>query len=597
MIKTTRTFKALLVAAIVAACATAAEVSFTISDKHTYVGVPVRIQISIENAEDHDPPSFPDIPNADVRTSPPSSSNAINIVNGKIDRKFTTIYTYAIIPRSEGQLTIPAFSVVADGETYATEPQTIAVRKSENEGLLSVKLIGNRDSVYVGEPINVTLEIWIRQYTSNRIKLDYNDMWNTINHDATSWGQFANLLDSRRSNVSVRSAIQADKNGRRHNYFIYSVQNQFWPERPGKLDGGSITIVADYPLSVSRNRFSVFRGPSIDRAKPVTATVEDPDIIVKAPPTQNQPAVFRGAVGTYTINAAASPTTVSVGDPITITLDINGTGRLDRLQAPPLNDQPQLTNDFRIPDETLAGIVKQNTKTFTQSIRATRDDITEIPPISFAYFDPDIEEYVTIKTDPIPISVKQNAQLPVTQMVEGTHTSSVTNLTARTEGLLANIDDPELLLTTQTVTITPATLTVAGGLPILYLATLLFQTNRRKLKSNVALGRRRTAKRNANQTLAEAIAAQDPTTTATRAANALTTYIADRCNLPAGGLTRQDAIDQLQQRNITDELINNINHLLEECETIQYAPSTSAAKDITERTQNAINQLEKENLK
>ncbi len=561
---------ALLIATMLTACTQAANVSFTISKKKSYVGVPVQLQISIENAEDHTPPSFPDIPNADVRTAPPSSSHMTTIVNGQMERKSTT--------------------------TYTSQPQTITVKKSDNNDLLSVELTGQKNSVYIGESINVTLEIRLKQFNKNRVKLDFRDMWSTINQNASTWGQFASLVNTRNNNIKVRTT-RRNTNGQQHTYFVYSVENQFWPERPGKLEGGNITIVANYPLSVSRNRFSILRRLSIDRAKPVSATVKDPDITVKSPPTQNQPAIFRSAVGNYTIATTATPTVANVGDPITITLSITGNGRLDLLQPPPLTDQPSLTNDFRVPDEPLAGVVNGQTKTFTQSIRATRDDITEIPPIKFAYFDPDIEQYVTIQSDPIPISIKQQTQLPVTQMVEGSLTPSITNLTARTDGLLANIDDPGLLLTTQTVTITPTTLTILGSLPILYTATLLFQSNRRKLKNNIALARRKSAKRIANHKLANAINTTDPTAAANLAASTLTTYIADRCNLPAAGLTRTDAVTHLQNRFVTESLITDIDQLLEECEHIQYAPSTSAAQNITTRTQQCITRLEKEYLK
>ncbi len=574
----------------------AGDVSFTISDRKTYVGVPIQITVEITNAQDHDPPKVADIQGADVRIGPPANSQFTSIFNGQMEQRITTTYTINIIPRKEGDLVIPPLAITVDDETYTSQPQTITVRKSENKGLLDIKLIGDVDSVYVGEPINVTLEIWLRQFKKNRTTLDFRQMWRTIDQNASNFGQFADIIAAGRD-VDIKTTTQADpKTGRRHTYFIYSVENKFWPERPGQLAGSDINVVVNYPISVTRNRFSILRGLSIDRAKPITASVTDSGIIIKAPPTENRPDIYRGAVGQYAITATANPTEINVGDPITITLDIRGTGRLETLQPPPLTKQPQLTNDFRVPDESLAGIVNGSVKTFTQSIRATRDDITEVPPIRFAYFDPDIEEYVTIETDPIPLAIKEQAQLPVTQMVEGTRASSVTNLTARTEGLLANIDDPSLLLANQTIALNTTTLTIAGGMPILYVATLLFQTNRRKLKSNVALGRRRNAKRNASQKLTEAQQATDPTTSARLAAAAITTYIADRCNLPTGGLTRTDAITQLQDRSINEDLVTTIDQLLEECDHIQYAPTASAAANITARTQSAITQLEKENL-
>ena len=88
-------------------------------------------------------------------------------------------------------------------------------------------------------------------------------------------------------------------------------------------------------------------------------------------PTEGRPESFTGAVGKYDISALAVPTNVRVGDPIELVIDIRG-DLIETLPAPDLTAIPRLTEDFRVPAETLAGTVSGDRKRFTQRIRAKR---------------------------------------------------------------------------------------------------------------------------------------------------------------------------------------------------------------------------------
>jgi hypothetical protein len=53
---------------------------------------------------------------------------------------------------------------------------------------------------------------------------------------------------------------------------------------------------------------------------------------------------------------------------------------------------PELTEDFKVPDEPLAGVVQDDAKLFTVSIRLRREGVVQIPGISPSFFDPREEE-------------------------------------------------------------------------------------------------------------------------------------------------------------------------------------------------------------
>ena len=120
----------------------------------------------------------------------------------------------------------------------------------------------------------------------------------------------------------------------------------------------------------------------------------------------NAPANFSGAVGNFTMAVDAKPKIVQVGDPITVTATISGRGNFDRMSGPALEDEHGWhkyppSSKFKQDDDV--GISGE--KTF-ETVLAPNEKKTAVPPLSFAYFDPVKENYVTLRSDPIPIQVE-----------------------------------------------------------------------------------------------------------------------------------------------------------------------------------------------
>src|SRR5262249_40562454 len=145
-----------------------------------------------------------------------------------------------------------------------------------------------------------------------------------------------------------------------------------------------------------------------------------------------QPATFSGAVGQFDIFASAKPVDVSVGDPITLTVTITDNtpspgAKIDVLAPPPLDRVTELTENFRMPSDPLAGTVSAPTTTLTKTLRPKGDQITRIPPIPFTFFNPDTEQYVTRSTAAVPIKVKPASQLTMNAVVGNSGESGQSN--------------------------------------------------------------------------------------------------------------------------------------------------------------------------
>jgi hypothetical protein len=594
-----------LLTALAAPGARAADVSMQISSRETYVGVPITLRIIIEDVDTHEPPVFPALDNVTVRSfGRPAEFTQTSNINGRVTLKKTLSYGFQLTPREAGRITIPPVVVRADGQQYRTQPIDIVVTKSDTGDLLFVEVKGSRESVYVGEAIDVTLQIWLKPYVDRRrrVKLDEGDMWSRIRLDDSEWGVFFEVLQqlaTRRQRPGGREMLREDSKGNQRSYYLYELEKIFWPQRPGQLEVGDISILVSYPTKIGRDDslFSFFGDLIIQDARPITAQVRLAPIEVKPIPVAGRPSFYRDAVGRFQMTASAKPTEVAVGDPITLTLTVSGSGQLELLQPPPLPKIAALTRGFKVPQDPLAGQVRGDVKVFTQSIRAKSDQVTEIPPIPFAFFDPQREEFVTIRTDPIPLKVKPADTLSVSHIVDaGVGPPVADSLTEVERGIVANYGGIDELLAQQAFSPGWRSMATLGIPPAVWLFGWLIRRRRWRLLHDESYARRRSAKRTALRSVHEA-ARTGAAASAARLAAAATGYVADRCNLPAGGLTRAEAIEHLMRRGASRELVAELNQFLERCEAMQYAAGASASgDDLAQAATCCINRLEKEHF-
>jgi hypothetical protein len=161
------------------------------------------------------------------------------------------------------------------------------------------------------------------------------------------------------------------------------------------------------PLGMNDPFDSFFNDPWLMGSVPreVKLTTERVNIEVKALPP-NAPPTFSGAVGNFTMTADANPKSVQVGDPITVTAKISGRGNFDRVAGPSFEDERGWhkyppSGDFKQDDDV--GI--SGAKTF-ETVLSPNERKDKIPAQLFTYFDSLKEQYVTLRSDPIPVRVE-----------------------------------------------------------------------------------------------------------------------------------------------------------------------------------------------
>ena len=102
----------------------------------------------------------------------------------------------------------------------------------------------------------------------------------------------------------------------------------------------------------------------------VFVVAEPAQVLVKAVPTEQRPATYTGAVGVFGFKASLSTPTCKVGEPVSLTLTLQGQGLLDVAAAPDLESMGALRNSFRVypPTESTVG----DERVFSYAVRPTQ---------------------------------------------------------------------------------------------------------------------------------------------------------------------------------------------------------------------------------
>src|SRR5262249_12465180 len=151
-------------------------------------------------------------------------------------------FTFRIVPSRAGAITIPPITVKADGQAFTSDNIQVSVTKSETTDLMFVDIVADRKSVYVGQGLPVTLEVWIRPFQDRRmnIRLSADDMFNLIDLKATDWGQFGDELPKLRDSfgglrVRWEEQLRNDSQGSQRSYYVYKIPAIIWPQQAGAL--------------------------------------------------------------------------------------------------------------------------------------------------------------------------------------------------------------------------------------------------------------------------------------------------------------------------------------------------------------------------
>lgn len=584
------------------------EIEATVKPEEIFAGESVDYQVEIRHSKN---PSAPDLTplkqDFDVVAAGDESRNQQStfIINGKVSQQnlFSHVYRYKLTPKNVGLLTIPAVTANVGGKKLTSDSLTISVTAPETQDVVVIELETDHGHVYPTQPFTVTLRVLIQPLPNSSPDRDplsplrwqpphlqFN--WleppaGLVAEEWTRWLQPLLTTDGMGftiNDVPLRTGFLTERspavfslpkrretrkglNGQSIRYFVYELSRTFTPEKTGEFTFGPASIKGQFVTMTTGNNYT---------AKRTFANTEAITVEVRNMPTP-RPATYCGAIGDYKVRASATPTKLRVGDPMTLTIEIergSHGGSLDMISAPDLSASPQLEEDFDLIDRNPTGRVEGTVKKFAYGLRPKRVNST-IPALTIHTFDPVNETFVPIQTRSIPLEVSEAAHLADSDLIGASPTKATAEIKSRAQGIFQNVTDVKELRD-ERVSVSQwinATFCVWGAAGMLMLAVTYYRH-----KSSDASGVRRARARTvAQQRLAEARrAAGAKAQESLRLVRlALIGFVADTRNLIAEGLTTNDVGEQLAAASVSPDVRESYLQLLESIDSAEYGAASS----------------------
>ena len=406
-----------------AAFADSPSVTAVLSNSEAAIGETVQLQIKLSGARDARPPENISVDGLEIHATGTSRQFEM--------RNFTTTssvtYNYTILPLKAGRFTIPSQTIRVGGQSLRTPELRLNVADSaagsSSSGagqnaqsvstgkLIFAELIVPKKSAYVGEIVPVQIRLGFDPRARPRL---------IEPPEITGQGFTAQKLQESGENSETISG---------RTYQVVTFKTAIAAARAGKFEVGPVKAKAQVlmprrpssPRSRSRSPFDLFNqdDPFSDPffSNPFGQLAERREVEINSEPVafevkplpQKAPPSFSGAIGNFTMATEAKPNSVQVGDPITVTATITGRGNFDRVNAPVVENEQGWhkyppSSKFKQDDDV--GI--SGTKTF-ETVISPNEKKQNVPVMAFSYFDPVKEQYVTLRSEPVAITVQGSA--------------------------------------------------------------------------------------------------------------------------------------------------------------------------------------------
>lgn len=563
------------------------------------VGEPFLLQIRVEGSDlgsGTEPPDMSGLVDFAVEYLGGQSNNksSVTIINGRMNKveSYGYIYSYRLTPRKVGRLEIPSLTVPLDAgkaNSLRTKPITISVTEPEATDDFHLELRFSKTSFYVGEPVMLTVVWYLRKdVESVTFSLPI------LQDEAFAFVDPKLDQDPRKQYFQIQiggATVLAEKGSgvyQGNEFTTLSFRKVFFAKKAGTFESPEATVsckaLAGYAGRQPRRspfdgffdddffnpgRKALYR-TFVARSQPVGLTA-------LALPEEGKPANFAGWVGRFQLEASASPTEVSIGDPVTLTLSVSGSDYLDNVELPLLAKDPEIDRDFKVPEEIAAGVVRGGVKQFTQTLRPRSAEVKAVPPIKIPYFDPGTGRYEIAQTKPIALTVKSTRVLTSADVEGKSGETRVrkSELENWSQGIAHNYEGPEVLerqvFRLSTLLRSPTWLAIMV-VPFLGFVSLLVFT---KVRQRQAADPERLRSRKAFARFKQRVAALSTegsggSGTCALLLDAVRAYLGDKLWPNGSALAFADIEERLKEKGIDAELSERLRGVFTACEQGSY---------------------------
>lgn len=572
------------------------EISFEINVPSVVaVGEPFGVEFSLNAAyEDFEAPSFEGF---DVLAGPSTStSNSIQIINGKMSKSVNYTISYVLVASAEGEFTIGSARVKSEGKSYSTRESTIRVIKEaasgnnnssaarpndrgqgRSEGVVAtlaeddVLIVAtvDRTKLYKGEPILVTYKLYTRV---------------AMNAEGQKMPSFAGFW-TQRLNVDSNRWMREEYGGK-----IYDAcpiaEYLLFPQHSGKLtvEPLELSIVARLQVKNPRRGNDPFADFfDVPQIQEVRRVIRSKEITLDVKPLpEGAPKSFSGAVGEFELSTTPPADEIEANSAVSYVVKISGTGNLSMIQAPQI-DLPTSFEQYSVKSSESIQTSSRGVSGYRQfeyPMIARADGDFFIPEVEFSYFNPRLAKYVTLTAPERAIRVTPDLSvsngMPNAALVSGIDKEDIKFLGRDIRFISLGKGDfqrkGEIFLFSGNYFLIVALMLVLFVLLFVWLSHRLKEMrNQAMLKgkraNKVALARFRAAEGYMKE--------QNTRGFYEEMLRGLWGYLGDKLNIPSADLTKENMREKLLHKGVGAEDVERYVELITECEYAQYAPSGS----------------------
>lgn len=415
------------------------------------------------------------------------------------------------------------------------------------------------DSVYVGQQITYQVAVLLSEQARSRLRRNPEFLPPELR------GLLAYELGSP-SRVAPRSYGGGV-------YEAHVFQRALFAVKSGRIQVPSPQL--SYTLPQSASYFS--------REERAVVRAESVTVAVKPLPPEGRPANFDGAVGVYRAAVRFDSNTARVGDPLVLTVRIEGTGNVKLLSRPTLELSwaSIVPGSERVSVDTSGALVR-GSKEFDFIVTPRTAGRVSLPVVRYSYFDPYRREYAVAETSPTDVAVADGALAEEAPGEDGGALPLRTWPTAQGSAAW-----PSWLL--------PVLLACALLAPVPALVALAQRSRRH----------RRARARDTGLAVSRPSTPDDgtPGAGARRARRDLMARLANRLHVPAGDIVaRRDVERVLRRRGVTRETTGAVLALLDELDMLGYggkahdggAGGRESASLLAQRVQGVVERVDGE---
>lgn len=551
-------------------------------------------------------PELPPLTDFDVFEA--GTSQNFSFVNGQAHSSLT--FRYVLSPRKEGNFRVEPIRYAAGDKVYTANALTLDVvaggvgvappagggsqappavqgdTPSPDESIFVAASI-DRDTVYVNQQVTWSLGY----YTDGRVEL----MRSPNYSPPTAEGFWV-------EDLPPQSKYYRTLHGRQ--YLVSEIKRGYFPTAPGtyKIGEARVDIVLDN-LNLSRRGvfddfFSRSRGGF---GEPRTLTTQPTPVVVLPLPAAGKPSGFNGAVASdLSVSIVADKQVVQVGEPINVSVEVNGAGNMRTIAPPKLADLPQFKTyeSGSSSDSFKKDYVVSGRRKFDYVVVPQVEGTFTIPALRVPYFDPELGLYRVAESVALPVEVKPGTQEDGRKVIYagGGDDFEVINRDIRFIHAV-----PAVLRTAPTPFYSNPLFLALQALPVLAVgASVLVERRRRRLASDVGFARASRALREADRKLVEAERAfrgENPEEGFGRVHAAVFGYVADKMNAPVAGLTSDGVERHLRASRFGDDVVRSVRGIIDACDAARYAASAATAdrgREVAARARDVLLAIEKE---